>query len=116
LSRRDRRGNEERHSGRPRSNDSRFSNGPGFTPPAPIEVGKEYNVEILELSRKGDGLAKVKGFVVFVKGSKIGDKVRIRIDSLGPRFGLASIVDPQESVSKDVSDTSGASNAEPVGP
>ena len=58
-------------------------------------------MEILELSKKGDGLAKVKGFVVFVKGSKIGDKVRIRIDSLGPRFALASIVGSAESVSKD---------------
>ena len=101
MSRRDRRGNEERHGGRPRSNDSRYSNGPGFTPPPPIEVGKEYSVEILELSKKGDGLAKVKGFIVFVRGSKIGDKVRIRIDSLGPRFGLASIVGSTESVAKD---------------
>jgi len=114
LSRRDRRGNEERHSGRPRSNDSRFSNGPGFTPPAPIEVGKEYSVEILELSRKGDGLAKVKGFVVFVKGSKIGDKVRIRIDSIGPRFALASIVGPSENTPKGQASGSGSSMAEPV--
>ena len=114
MSRRDRRGNEERHGGRPRSNDSRFSNGPGFTPPAPIEVGKEYNVEILELSRKGDGLAKVKGFVVFVKGSKIGDKVKIKIESLGPRFALASIVGPQETMSKEMDDKSVSSKTEPL--
>jgi tRNA/tmRNA/rRNA uracil-C5-methylase (TrmA/RlmC/RlmD family) len=43
-----------------------------------------------EISRRGDGLAKVQGFVVFVKGSKIGEKVKIKIDSVGPRFATAT--------------------------
>ncbi|MGB8163047.1 MAG: TRAM domain-containing protein, partial [Nitrososphaeraceae archaeon] len=27
--------------------------------PKPVEVGKEYDVQITELSRKGDGIARV---------------------------------------------------------
>ena len=38
----------------------------GFTGPKPVEVGKEYDVEVTEISRQGDGIARVQGFVVFV--------------------------------------------------
>jgi len=114
MSYRNRRSNDDKYSGRPRSNDSRFSNRPGFTAPAPIEAGKEYSVEIFELSRKGDGLAKIKGFVVFVKDSKVGDKVRIKIESLGPRFALASIVGPAENVPEEQGSKSSSSIVEPV--
>jgi predicted RNA-binding protein with TRAM domain len=61
--------------------------------PRPVEAGKEYTVEVIELSRRGDGVAKIEGFVIFVKGAKVGDKVRIKVDSVGPRFATASIVE-----------------------
>jgi predicted RNA-binding protein with TRAM domain len=64
----------------------------------PVEVGKEYNVDITELSRRGDGLAKVQGFVVFVKGSKVGEKVKIKIETVGPRFATATVVIASEAV------------------
>ena len=38
----------------------------------PVETGKEYNVQITETSRKGDGIARIQGFVIFVKGAQIG--------------------------------------------
>jgi len=60
--------------------------------PKPVETGKEYNVEVIELSRRGDGLAKIQGFIIFVKGSKVGDKVKIKIETVGPRFATASVV------------------------
>ena len=44
--------------------------------PKPVEVGKEYDVEVTELSRRGDGVAKVQGFVIFVQGAKVGQKVK----------------------------------------
>jgi TRAM domain-containing protein len=49
----------------------RDSPGPG---PTPVEVGKEYELEVTEISRKGDGVAKVHGFVVFVKEGILGQK------------------------------------------
>jgi len=55
----------------------------------PVEAGKEYNVEVTELSRRGDGIAKIQGFVIFVKGSKVGDKVKIKVETVGPRFATA---------------------------
>jgi predicted RNA-binding protein with TRAM domain len=58
--------------------------------PKPVEIGKEYDVEVNELSRRGDGLAKVQGFVIFVRGSKVGEKVRIKVETVGPRFATAT--------------------------
>jgi predicted RNA-binding protein with TRAM domain len=61
--------------------------------PKPVEVGKEYDVEVTELSRRGDGVAKVQGFVIFVQGAKVGQKVKIKVDRVGPRFASASVVE-----------------------
>ena len=60
--------------------------------PTPVEVGKEYDVVVTELSRRGDGVAKVQGFVIFVQGAKVGQKVKIKVDRVGPRFASASVV------------------------
>ncbi|MGI0091492.1 MAG: TRAM domain-containing protein [Nitrososphaerales archaeon] len=60
--------------------------------PNPVEVGKEYIVEVIELSRRGNGVAKIQGFIIFVRGSKVGDKVKIKVETVGPRFATASVL------------------------
>jgi predicted RNA-binding protein with TRAM domain len=64
----------------------------GFGSPKPVEMGKEYEVEISEISRRGDGIARIQGFVIFVEGAKSGQKTNIRITSVGDRFAKAQIV------------------------
>jgi predicted RNA-binding protein with TRAM domain len=59
-----------------------------FGPPKPIKVGEEYDVEITEMGSKGDGIARIKNFVVFVNGTKQGDKVHIRITNVRNRFAI----------------------------
>ncbi len=71
------------------SSGRRFGGPPG---PKPVEVGKEYEVEVTDVSREGDGVAKVQGFVVFVKSGKAGQKVKVKIDQVGSRFAKATIV------------------------
>ncbi|HXG05906.1 MAG TPA: TRAM domain-containing protein [Nitrososphaera sp.] len=61
--------------------------------PKPVEAGKEYDVQITEISRKGDGIARIQGFVIFVKDGKVGQSAKIRINQIGPRFATAEIVD-----------------------
>lgn len=58
----------------------------------PVELGKEYNVQITETSYKGDGVARVQGFVIFVKDGKVGNDVKIKITSIGNRFAKADLV------------------------
>jgi predicted RNA-binding protein with TRAM domain len=55
----------------------------------PVEEGKEYEVEIEDLSRRGDGLAKIEGFIVFIPGTKPGDRVNIRVTQVRDRFAVA---------------------------
>ena len=64
----------------------------GSPAPKPVEVGKEYEVDVTEISRQGDGIARVEGFVVFVKNAKVGQKVKVRVTQVGSRFGIATVV------------------------
>jgi predicted RNA-binding protein with TRAM domain len=64
--------------------------------PKPVETGKEYNVQITETSRQGDGIAKVQGFVIFVKNAKVGQSTKVKITNVGPRFATAELAAPQE--------------------
>jgi predicted RNA-binding protein with TRAM domain len=60
--------------------------------PKPVEQGKEYDVNVTEISRKGDGIARIQGFVIFVKGGQVGQNVKVRITGVGNRFATAEIV------------------------
>jgi predicted RNA-binding protein with TRAM domain len=59
----------------------------------PVEVDKEYEVEVTEISRKGDGIARVQGFVIFVKNGKVGRKVKVKVEQVGNRFAIATTSD-----------------------
>ena len=59
----------------------------------PVESGKEYTVDVTDIGRTGDGIARVQGFVIFVKNAKSGDKnIKIKINSVGDRFATAEVV------------------------
>jgi predicted RNA-binding protein with TRAM domain len=60
--------------------------------PKPVEIGKEYNVQVSERSDRGDGIARIQGFVIFVKNGKVGDKAKVKVTSVGNRFAIAEIV------------------------
>ena len=58
----------------------------------PVETGKEYNIQITETGRSGDGIARIQGFVIFVKRAQIGQDVKAKVTSVGERFATAEIV------------------------
>ena len=66
--------------------------GSRFGGPKPVETGKEYDVQVTEISRKGDGVARVQGFIIFVKGGRVGQKTRIRVTHVGDRFATAETI------------------------
>ncbi len=75
--------------------------GPRRFPPKPVELGKEYDVEILELSRRGEGITRIKGLVCFVPNTKPGDQVRIKITRISRRFAEAEAVGEAEEVEEE---------------
>jgi predicted RNA-binding protein with TRAM domain len=59
----------------------------------PVEIGKEYTVDITDTGRTGDGVTKIGGLVIFVKNAKAGDKnIKIKINSVGSRHAKAEVV------------------------
>ncbi len=60
--------------------------------PKPINVGEEYEVEITEVGSKGDGIARIKNFVVFIANGKKGEKAKITIKEVRDRFAIGEKV------------------------
>ena len=64
------------------SSRSRFN----FT--APVELNKEYEAEIEDISRRGDGIARIKGFVIFIANTEKGERVKFKITKVRSRFAV----------------------------
>lgn len=64
----------------------------GQLPPKPVKVGEEYDVEIKELSRRGDGIARIKGLVTFIPQTRPGDHLKVRITRIGRRHAEATVI------------------------
>jgi predicted RNA-binding protein with TRAM domain len=58
----------------------------------PVKVGEEHEVTIEAVGSRGDGIAKVNNFVVFVPGGQSNSTVRVRITSVRERFATAEII------------------------
>lgn len=64
----------------------------------PVKVGEEYDVEIKEVGSRGDGIARVKNFVIFVANTKKGEKCKIKVNQVSRRFAIAEKVGEAEKV------------------
>ena len=67
--------------------------GSGFVP---VKEGEELSVVIESVAEKGDGVAKKQGFVIFVPGTKVGDKVKIRVKKVAKKVAFAEVVGSYE--------------------
>ncbi len=59
----------------------------------PVEEGKTYTIKVEDLGSKGDGIARVEGFVVFVPETEVGETVRVEVNSVGRKFAFAEVID-----------------------
>ena len=77
-----------------------MNNEVGVSPP--VEEGEKYEVEIEDIGKEGDGVAKVENFVVFVPDTEVGDQVEIEITrvlrtlAFGEVVGEADIEETEE--------------------
>jgi len=55
----------------------------------PVKVGQEVEVTIEDTSKRGDGVAKIEGYIIFVPNTHPGDTVRIRISQIRPGYAIA---------------------------
>ena len=75
--------------------------GEGRFPPKPVEIGKEYEVDVQETSRRGEGIARIQGLVTFIPNTKPGDHVKIKIIRISRRFAEAEVVEKGEAEEKE---------------
>jgi predicted RNA-binding protein with TRAM domain len=73
------------------SYEGRRGHGKGFKR-RPVELGEELDVDIMELSQKEEGIARVQGLVIHVPNAKPGDHVKIKITRIGDKAANAEIV------------------------
>jgi predicted RNA-binding protein with TRAM domain len=63
---------------------------------APVKFGEKHDVWINSVGEKGDGIAKIKGFVLFVPGVKKGDYVKVEITKVLAKVGFAKVIEQLE--------------------
>jgi len=67
--------------------------GPRSYAAKPVEVGQELEVAIESKGKSGDGVAKISGYVIFVKGeTEVGQKYMIRISRIGRNFATGELL------------------------
>ena len=73
---------------------------------SPVKVGEQYDVTIEAISNRGDsGVAKIEGFVIFVPGTKVDEKIKVKITKVGNGYATGELA--QQS-----SDQTGSENTE----
>ena len=57
-----------------------------------LSEGDEVELEVKGTARNGDGVGRVRGLIVFVKGAQKGQKVKVRITKIAARHAYAELI------------------------
>lgn len=58
----------------------------------PVNLNDELTVHIESTGKKGDGVAVVQGFAIFIPGASLGQEVKIRITRVFEKFAFAQVI------------------------
>ena len=74
---------------RRRGSKRRFrSNRPIFQA-APVRENQELEVVIDDIGSRGDGVARIQSYLIFVPNGKVGERIKVRIIRVGRKFAVA---------------------------
>ena len=63
-------------------------------PQPPVEPGEIRYVEIEDIGKQGDGIARVeRGYVIIIPGAEVGERVKIEISEVKSNFGVGEVID-----------------------
>ncbi|QZP37411.1 TRAM domain-containing protein [Halobaculum magnesiiphilum] len=63
-------------------------------PQPPVERGEIRYVEIEDLGKQGDGIARVeRGYVIIVPDTEVGERVKIEITEVKSNFAVGEVID-----------------------
>lgn len=63
-----------------------------FEVPKPVSVGEVFEITVENQGGHGDGIAKIDGFIIFIKEAKKGEKIKIKIKEVKRTFAIAEKV------------------------
>ncbi len=67
---------------------------PAGEPQPPVEAGELRYVEIEDIGKQGDGIARVeRGYVIIVPGADIGERVKIEVSEVKSNFAVGEIIE-----------------------
>ncbi|WP_372480391.1 TRAM domain-containing protein [Halomicrobium sp. HM KBTZ05] len=67
---------------------------PSSEPQPPVEPGEIRYVEIEDIGKQGDGIARVeRGYVIIVPGAEIGERVKVEVSEVKSNFAVGEIID-----------------------
>lgn len=65
---------------------------PAWMADLPVQIGREYEAEIIGISHDGEGVGRVNGFTLFVAGALPGERAIVRVDHLKKQYGYARLL------------------------
>ncbi|PSQ45240.1 deoxyribonuclease [Halobacteriales archaeon SW_7_68_16] len=66
----------------------------GDEPDPPVGVGDTRYVEIEDIGKQGDGIARVeRGYVIIVPGAEMDEQVKVEVTEVKSNFAVGEIVD-----------------------
>jgi predicted RNA-binding protein with TRAM domain len=67
---------------------------PSDQPQPPVEEGEIRYVEIEDLGKQGDGIARVeRGYVIIVPDAEVGERVKIEVTEVKSNFAVGEILE-----------------------
>ncbi len=60
--------------------------------PVPVKEGEVYDVTIEGIGEKGDGIAKIQGFVIVVPKTQQGQRVKVKITAVRGKVSFGEVV------------------------
>ena len=63
-------------------------------PQPPVDVGETRYVEIEDIGKQGDGIARVeRGYVIIVPGADVGERVKVEVTEVKSNFAVGEIIE-----------------------
>ena len=60
----------------------------------PVEEGEIRYVEIEDIGKQGDGIARVeRGYVIIVPDTEVGDRVKVEVDEVKENFAVGEVLE-----------------------
>ncbi len=69
---------------------------PAWMADLPVQIGQQYEAEIIGISHDGEGVGRVNGFTLFVAGALPGERALVRVEHLKKQYGYAALVEVLE--------------------